>query len=116
MRFIIYKIENEQIIFERDAPRDATWESMVDSLPVDEPRYISFDLEYKESDGRATSKLLFITWYIYTLCEFNSLGLQIMLILRRRFYIHLLRILFSESYQAVRLMMLLIWMICKKMK
>lgn len=65
VRFIIFKIDNEKIVFEKDGPREETWENMVDGLPLDDPRYIVFDLEYKESDGRTVSKLLFITWYLY---------------------------------------------------
>lgn len=64
VRFIIFKIDNEKIVFEKDGPREETWENMVDGLPLDDPRYIVFDLEYKESDGRTVSKLLFITWYL----------------------------------------------------
>lgn len=42
--------------------KDATWESFLESLPVDQYRYGVFDFEFKAHDGRLISKLIFINW------------------------------------------------------
>lgn len=45
------------------APREETWEQMIDSLPAYEPRFIVYDYEFTDSERRPHADLLFITWY-----------------------------------------------------
>ncbi|KAL3922788.1 MAG: hypothetical protein SGARI_006370, partial [Bacillariaceae sp.] len=63
LRFYIYKIVDKKTIkIESSGERSKTYEDFCEKLPENECRYGLIDLEFKSSDGRPTSKLVFITW------------------------------------------------------
>lgn len=63
LRYYIYKIENKKVIkIEKSGERSKTYDDFVEDLPENECRYGLIDLDFETSDGRPTSKLVFITW------------------------------------------------------
>ncbi|KAL3922376.1 MAG: hypothetical protein SGILL_002238 [Bacillariaceae sp.] len=63
LRFYIYKIVDKKTIkIESSGERSKNYEDFCEGLPENECRYGLIDLEFKSSDGRPTSKLVFITW------------------------------------------------------
>jgi len=64
-RYCVYRIEDKATIIEEShGERDATYDEMADSLPDDECRYALIDIEFTTEDGRETSKMLFISWFL----------------------------------------------------
>ena len=61
-RYYVYRIEDGVVVIDSFGERDATYDQMVDSLPADECRYCLIDMEFETSDGRPTSKLVFVSW------------------------------------------------------
>ena len=64
-KWIIFKIDDKQIVKEREGDKDATYESFMAALEEvaeNEPRYAVVDYHYKTEDGRPQDKLLFIAW------------------------------------------------------
>jgi cofilin len=49
-------------VIEKKGDRSKTYDDFCADLPENEPRYGLVDLEFKSPDGRATSKLVLITW------------------------------------------------------
>lgn len=63
LRFYIYKIVDKKTIkIEASGDRSKTYEDFCECLPENECRYGLIDLEFNSTDGRPTSKLVFITW------------------------------------------------------
>ena len=63
IRYFIYKIENKKnIIIEKTGDLSKTYDDFCEDLPDTDCRYGLIDLEFETSDGRPTSKLVFITW------------------------------------------------------
>ena len=63
LRYYIYKIEDKKTIkIEKSGERSKTYEDFCGDLPENESRYGLIDLEFETTDGRPTSKLVFITW------------------------------------------------------
>lgn len=63
VRFFIYKIENKKnIVIEKIGDLSKTYEDFCEQLPENDCRYGLIDLDFETSDGRETSKLLFISW------------------------------------------------------
>ncbi|KAL3944548.1 MAG: hypothetical protein SGBAC_001368 [Bacillariaceae sp.] len=62
-RYYIYKIVDKKTIhIEKHGERSATFENFCEDMPDDDCRYGLIDLEFTSTDGRPTSKLVFITW------------------------------------------------------
>jgi len=64
-RYFIYKIENDsQIVIESTGPIEYDYEKFYEVITKikDECRYALADLEVTTSDGRPTSKMVFIAW------------------------------------------------------
>ncbi|WP_278265800.1 actin depolymerization factor/cofilin-like domain-containing protein [Nocardia sp. AG03] len=64
-RYFIYKIDNDsQIVIESTGPLDEPYDAFYNTLSVikDQCRYALVDLEVTTSDGRPTSKVVFISW------------------------------------------------------
>ncbi|MGW4635963.1 actin-binding ADF family protein [Nocardia sp. NPDC004415] len=64
-RYFIYKIENDtQIVIESTGPIQTDYETFFDAIsPIeDECRYALVDVPVETSDGRPTSKIVFISW------------------------------------------------------
>jgi len=62
-RYAIFKIQEDTIIVEKTGPPDAKWQDFAGLLPYTDCRFAIYDHPYKTSDGRQTSKLLFICWF-----------------------------------------------------
>ncbi|KAL3775007.1 hypothetical protein ACHAW5_003745 [Stephanodiscus triporus] len=63
LRYFIYEIKNRKTIeIEKTGDRDKTYDDFVQDLPENDCRYGLIDIEFETSDGRPTSKIVFITW------------------------------------------------------
>jgi cofilin len=62
-RYYVYKISDDgkEIVIDTFGERGASYDEFVSKLPPNSCRYGLFDLDY-ETQGRPTSKLVFITW------------------------------------------------------
>jgi len=62
-RYYTYKIENEkEIVIEQKGARESTYDDFVAGLPENDCRYGIVDLDFVSTDGRKTSKIIFIAW------------------------------------------------------
>jgi len=62
-RFYTFKIQDKKVIkVDQSGARGATYDDFTSVLPENEPRYTLIDVEFKSTDGRPTSKLVFISW------------------------------------------------------
>ncbi|KAL8126178.1 actin-depolymerizing factor [Apium graveolens] len=61
-RFIIYKIEGQQVVVEKLGGPDESYEEFTDSLPADECRFAVFDFDFTTSENCQKSKIFFIAW------------------------------------------------------
>jgi len=63
IRYFIYKIENtKNIVIEKMGDLSKNYEDFCNDLPENDCRYGLIDLDFETSDGRKTSKLVFISW------------------------------------------------------
>ncbi|KAF2069498.1 hypothetical protein CYY_009187 [Polysphondylium violaceum] len=65
IRAIFYKLDqkSEKITVEKTIPRQETnFETIVGELPLQEPRYVTIDYEYKSEDNVTKSKIIFLSW------------------------------------------------------
>ena len=50
-RYVVFKlVDKKKIEVEKCGPREADYSSFLKSVPVNEPRWIIYDLEYEETD------------------------------------------------------------------
>mmetsp|Transcript_26103 Transcript_26103/g.38638 ORF Transcript_26103/g.38638 Transcript_26103/m.38638 type:complete len:145 (-) Transcript_26103:308-742(-) len=63
-RYFIYVLTKDQksIVIEKTGDRSKTYDDFVEELPEHECRYGLIDVEFESSDGRETSKMVFISW------------------------------------------------------
>ncbi|KAJ6672076.1 COFILIN/ACTIN-DEPOLYMERIZING FACTOR-LIKE PROTEIN [Salix viminalis] len=61
-RFIIFKIESQQVVIEKLGSPEETYEEFAASLPADECRYAVFDYDFITTDNCQKSKIFFIAW------------------------------------------------------
>ncbi|CAN4102467.1 unnamed protein product [Withania somnifera] len=61
-RFIIYKIEVQQVVLEKLGGPNETYEDFTNSLPADECRYAVFDFDFITNENCQKSKIFFIAW------------------------------------------------------
>src|SRR5688572_26512407 len=69
-RFIIFRIDIDQVVVERTGSRDETYETLKAALPAKENRYAVFDFELAKQevgpDGdmitKTVKKLVFMVW------------------------------------------------------
>ena len=63
-RYCIYKFNDEltEISVEKLGGRDETWDDFKNSVPKDQGRYLVYDLEFQESDGRKVSKVCLFSY------------------------------------------------------
>ncbi|KAF5743534.1 actin-depolymerizing factor 7 [Tripterygium wilfordii] len=61
-RYIIFKIEAQQVLIEKLGSPDETYEDFTGSLPADECRYAVFDFDFITSENCQKSKIFFIAW------------------------------------------------------
>lgn len=61
-RFIIFKIENQQVVVEKVGSPEETYEDFTASFPADECRYSVFDFDFITDENCQKSKIFFIAW------------------------------------------------------
>ncbi|XP_038875922.1 actin-depolymerizing factor 7 isoform X2 [Benincasa hispida] len=59
-RFIIFKIEQQEVVVEKLGKPDETYEDFTGSLPADECRYAVFDFDFITDENCQKSKIFFI--------------------------------------------------------
>lgn len=64
VEFITYKISDckTKIVIDKTGEAGQSFDDFVACLPENDCRYAAVDVKFTTSDGRATSKLVFITW------------------------------------------------------
>ena len=63
LRYMTFKIEGKKtIVIDKKGGKDKSYEDFVEELPEDDSRYGLVDLDFETADGRATSKIVFISW------------------------------------------------------
>ena len=69
-RFLVARITEDatQIVLEHKGERAATFDDFCAAIPVDQPRYGVFDLEFQSDDGRQINKMCFVT-YVPDTCK-----------------------------------------------
>ncbi|KAE8729946.1 Actin-depolymerizing factor 1 [Hibiscus syriacus] len=61
-RFIVFKINNQQVVVDKLGGPDETYEDFSAALPVDECRYAVFDFDFTTAENCQKSKIFFIAW------------------------------------------------------
>ncbi|XP_047971820.1 actin-depolymerizing factor 3-like [Salvia hispanica] len=61
-RFIVFKIEEKQVIVEKLGEPDKTYDDFTGHLPADECRYAIFDFDYFTEENVPKSRIFFIAW------------------------------------------------------
>ncbi|GAB2295724.1 actin depolymerizing factor, cofilin [Dionaea muscipula] len=61
-RFIVFKIEEKQVIVEKLGEPTETYEDFSASLPADECRYAIYDFDYVTEENCQKSRIIFIAW------------------------------------------------------
>ncbi|KAL8224014.1 hypothetical protein R6Q57_019489 [Mikania cordata] len=61
-RFIIFKIEEQQVIVEKVGSPHESYEDFTNSLPTNECRYAVFDFDFTTDEYCQKSKIFFIAW------------------------------------------------------
>ncbi|KAF3644347.1 Actin-depolymerizing factor 10, partial [Capsicum baccatum] len=61
-RYIIFKIEDQQVVLEKLGGPEESYDDFTKSLPEDECRYTVFDFDFVTSENCQKSKIFFIAW------------------------------------------------------
>ena len=61
-RFIIFKIENQEVVMGNPESSDETYEDFTESLPANECRYAVYDFDFITDENCQKSKIFFIAW------------------------------------------------------
>jgi len=63
-RYFVMRINDNQteVIVEKTADPNATYDDFLKDLPATECRYAVYDLDYETKDGRKTGKVIFFVW------------------------------------------------------
>uniref|UniRef100_A0A7N0UR69 ADF-H domain-containing protein n=1 Tax=Kalanchoe fedtschenkoi TaxID=63787 RepID=A0A7N0UR69_KALFE len=61
-RFIIFKIEDQQVVVEKLGSPEETYDDFQNSLPANECRYAVFDFDFITDENCQKSKIFFIAW------------------------------------------------------
>ena len=62
-RFIIFRIDGQQVVVEKLGNPRETYDDFTASLPADECRYAVFDFDFTTNENCQKSKIFFIAWY-----------------------------------------------------
>lgn len=62
-RFIIFRIDGQQVVVEKLGKPQETYDDFTASLPADECRYAVFDFDFTTNENCQKSKIFFIAWY-----------------------------------------------------
>ena len=60
--FIIFKIEDQEVVVEKLGSPDETYEDFTESLPANECRYVVYDFDFITDENCQKSKIFFIAW------------------------------------------------------
>ncbi|XP_057422719.1 actin-depolymerizing factor 7 [Lotus japonicus] len=61
-RFIVFKIESQDVVVEKLGSPEETYDDFAASLPPDECRYAVFDFDFTTNENCQKSKIFFIAW------------------------------------------------------
>ncbi|KAK6925804.1 Actin-depolymerizing factor homology domain [Dillenia turbinata] len=61
-RFLIFKIENQQVMVEKVGSPEESYDDFTASLPPDECRYAVYDFDFTTNENCQKSKIFFIAW------------------------------------------------------
>ncbi|RHN81816.1 putative ADF/Cofilin, ADF-H/Gelsolin-like domain-containing protein [Medicago truncatula] len=61
-RFIVFKIENQEVVLEKLGGKEETYDDFSACLPADECRYAVFDFDFTTAENCMKSKIFFIAW------------------------------------------------------
>eukprot|EP00033_Pygsuia_biforma_P000011 GCRY01000015.1.p2 GENE.GCRY01000015.1~~GCRY01000015.1.p2 ORF type:complete len:138 (+),score=36.17 GCRY01000015.1:75-488(+) len=63
LRYVIFKLNDDhsEVIVEKDAAPEASYDEFTGSLPADDCRYAVYDYEF-EFEGAKRNKILFVVW------------------------------------------------------
>lgn len=61
-RFIVFKIEGQEVVVEKLGGTEETYDDFAASLPADECRYAVFDFDFTTNENCQKSKIFFIAW------------------------------------------------------
>ena len=61
-RFILYKIEQQQIVIDKLGEPTDSYEDFTSSFPADECRYAVYDFDFTTEENCQKSKIFFIAW------------------------------------------------------
>lgn len=61
-RFIIFKIENQEVVVEKLGSPGDSYEEFTDSLPANECRYAVYDFDFTTDENCQKSKIFFVAW------------------------------------------------------
>ncbi|XP_038886312.1 uncharacterized protein LOC120076526 [Benincasa hispida] len=61
-RFIIFKIENQEVVVEKLGSPEETYEDFTAAIPANECRYAVFDFDFTTDENCQKSKIFFIAW------------------------------------------------------
>ena len=61
-RFIIFKIEDQEVVVEKLGSPDETYEDFTESLPANECCYAVYEFDFITYENCQKSKIFFIAW------------------------------------------------------
>ncbi|CAL5187539.1 unnamed protein product [Lathyrus oleraceus] len=61
-RFIVFKIEQQQVVIDKIGDPTETYDDFQASLPADECRYAVYDFDFTTAENCQKSKIYFIAW------------------------------------------------------
>ncbi|RZC57538.1 hypothetical protein C5167_004838 [Papaver somniferum] len=61
-RFIVFKIENQQVVVEKLGDPSETYDDFAACLPESECRYAVYDFDFTTNENCQKSKIFFIAW------------------------------------------------------
>lgn len=63
-RFIVFKIEEQQVVVEKVGGPNESYDDFTSSLPSNECRYAVYDFDFTTDENCQKSKIFFIAWYV----------------------------------------------------
>jgi len=66
LRYMIFKIDNGQIVTELDSD-NANFEEFLSHLPADDCRYATYKMAFTTTDGRPNEKVVSISWQVFVI-------------------------------------------------
>jgi cofilin len=65
-RFIVFKIEQQQVMVEKLGEPNESYEDFTATLPANECRYAVYDYDFTTTENFQRSKIFFVAWYYFT--------------------------------------------------